>query len=72
MRVAVIGAGSAGLAALRHCSAIINSNNNSDKITQVICYEKTDKIGGTWVYTEATGDDQYGLKIHSSMYKNLR
>lgn len=63
MKIAVIGAGSAGLAALRHCT--------SDTY-EVVCYEKTDQTGGTWVYREETGLDQYGLSIHTSMYKNLR
>lgn len=65
MKIAVIGAGSAGLAALRHCTS-----DTYD--TQVICYEKTDQVGGTWVYREETGLDRYGLPIHTSMYKNLR
>ena len=64
MKIAVIGAGAAGIAAVRHCRA-----NNSN---EVICYEKTDQVGGTWVYREETGADQYGLKIHTSMYKSLR
>lgn len=65
MRIAVIGAGAAGLAALRHCT----SGTYGD---QVVCYEKTDQIGGTWVYREETGFDRYGLPIHTSMYKSLR
>lgn len=65
MKIAVIGAGSAGLAALRHC--VSDAYN-----TEVICYEKTDQVGGTWVYREETGVDRYGLPIHTSMYENLR
>lgn len=65
MKIAVIGAGAAGLAALRHCV----SGTYGD---QVVCYEKTDRIGGTWVYREETGSDRYGLPIHTSMYKSLR
>lgn len=65
MRIAVIGAGAAGLAALRHCT----SGAYDD---QAVCYEKTDQIGGTWVYREETGSDSYGLPIHTSMYKSLR
>lgn len=63
MKIAVIGAGSAGLAALRHCIS---------GTYEVVCYEKTDQTGGTWVYREETGLDRYGLPIHTSMYKNLR
>ncbi|XP_029156619.1 senecionine N-oxygenase-like [Nylanderia fulva] len=65
MKIAVIGAGAAGLAALRQCT----SGTYND---QVVCYEKTDQIGGTWVYREETGSDRYGLTIHTSMYKSLR
>ncbi|XP_014476792.1 PREDICTED: senecionine N-oxygenase-like [Dinoponera quadriceps] len=65
MRIAVIGAGFAGLAALQQCT----SDTYND---QVVCYEKTDQIGGTWVYREETGSDRYGLPIHTSMYKSLR
>lgn len=75
MRVAIIGAGSAGLAALRQCMLHLNTSNRVQddcRITEIICYEKTDKIGGTWVYIPETGVDRYGLPIHSSMYDNLR
>ena len=78
MRVAIIGAGSAGLAALRHCTVASstgdasNDDNHTRSITEVVCYEKTDQIGGTWVYTQDTGLDRYGLPIHSSMYDSLR
>jgi len=65
MKIAVIGAGAAGLAAVRHCV----SSTYDD---QVLCYEKTDQIGGTWVYRKETGSDRYGLPIHTSMYKSLR
>ncbi|OXU22776.1 hypothetical protein TSAR_011662 [Trichomalopsis sarcophagae] len=63
MRVAVIGAGSAGLAAIKQCLA---------QSVDVVCYEKTDKVGGTWVYVPETGKDAFGLPIHSSMYDSLR
>uniref|UniRef100_A0A0C9QK99 Flavin-containing monooxygenase n=1 Tax=Fopius arisanus TaxID=64838 RepID=A0A0C9QK99_9HYME len=77
MRVLVIGAGSAGLAALRHCVKDLKKSAESAtigtrKISEVVCYERCDKIGGTWVYTEKIGVDKYGLPIHSSMYDSLR
>ncbi|XP_047360680.1 flavin-containing monooxygenase FMO GS-OX5 isoform X3 [Vespa velutina] len=65
MKYAVIGAGAAGLAALRHFA----SGTYKDEI---VCYEKTEEIGGTWVYREETGLDRYNLPIHTSMYKSLR
>ncbi|KAK3913651.1 Flavin-containing monooxygenase FMO GS-OX1 [Frankliniella fusca] len=62
-RVAVIGAGAAGLCAARHLSA-----------AGVPCtvFEQTGHVGGTWVYNERVGLDQFGLPVHSSMYRNLR
>ncbi|XP_078609484.1 uncharacterized protein LOC144880836 isoform X1 [Branchiostoma floridae x Branchiostoma japonicum] len=64
-RVAVIGAGAAGLCAARHLSA------RPDQFVPTV-YEQTDRVGGTWVYTDRVGTDEHGLPVHSSMYKNLR
>lgn len=63
--VAIIGCGASGLAALK---------NFADENTQFKCvaFEQTDSIGGTWVYTDDIDRDQYGLPVHSSMYKSLR
>ncbi|XP_017886333.1 flavin-containing monooxygenase FMO GS-OX-like 7 [Ceratina calcarata] len=63
-KVCVIGAGAAGLCAARHLAP------NSKFEFQV--YEQTSEIGGTWVYKEATGIDENGLPVHSSMYRDLR
>lgn len=61
--VAVIGAGAGGLCAARHLAA-----------AGVPCtvFEQTGNVGGTWVYNEKVGLDQFGLPVHSSMYRNLR
>ena len=67
LKVAVVGAGAAGLVALRH----LNTNFNNCKISAV-AFEQSPQVGGTWFYTESTGLDKNGLPIHSSMYKNLR
>ncbi|XP_061166322.1 uncharacterized protein LOC133175230 [Saccostrea echinata] len=64
-RVAVIGAGAAGLCSVRHLSA-------SPDLFSVVCFELSSTIGGTWNYTDNTGKDKNGLPIQSSMYKNLR
>ncbi|EGI64167.1 PREDICTED: flavin-containing monooxygenase FMO GS-OX-like 3 isoform X1 [Acromyrmex echinatior] len=64
-RIAVVGGGVAGLVVARHVVAKLNSYN-------LVLFEQTDHIGGTWVYTDETDLDKYGLLIHSSMYKNLR
>ncbi|XP_058460274.1 senecionine N-oxygenase-like [Malaya genurostris] len=61
-RYCVIGAGVAGVCAGK--SALQNGG-------QVVIFEQTDQIGGTWVYTDATGKDQNDLPIHSSMYEGL-
>ncbi|XP_078597657.1 uncharacterized protein LOC144873836 [Branchiostoma floridae x Branchiostoma japonicum] len=65
LRVAVIGAGPAGLCAARFLSA------EPDRYLPTV-YEQTAAVGGTWVYTDRTGTDEHGLPVHSSMYKNLR
>ncbi|KAJ8952591.1 hypothetical protein NQ318_004138 [Aromia moschata] len=63
MKIAIIGAGAAGLAALRH---------SLDDGHECVAFEKTGAIGGTWNYVDEVGTDEYGLPIHSSMYKGLR
>lgn len=63
MKVVVIGAGAAGLAAIK---------NSLDFKCEVIAFEQSDTIGGTWVYTDNVGKDERGLDVHSSMYKLLR
>ena len=62
MNLCVIGAGAAGLCAAK---------NGIDFGCQVTVYEKTDEIGGTWVYTDDIGKDKNGLDVHSSMYQGL-
>ena len=64
--VCIIGAGAAGLCALRHFTSQI------DHFGPVICFEQTKSIGGTWNYVEETGRDQNGIPVHSSMYRDLR
>lgn len=61
-KIAVIGAGVSGLCAARH--AIAHGFN-------VTVYEQTSEIGGTWVYTDHAGTNEYGLPVHTSMYKDL-
>lgn len=63
--MAVVGAGAAGLCAARH---LISDPDN-------FCftvYEQQDDVGGTWRYTDKVGKDEYGLPVHSSMYRELR
>jgi len=64
INVCVIGAGAAGLCAVRHLT--------TNTIFKITSYEQTNDIGGTWVYKEQVGLDENDLPIHSSMYQNLR
>ena len=67
-RVAVIGAGPSGLAALR---AFQSAAKKKAKIPEVVCFEKQDDWGGLWNYTWRTGLDEYGEPVHCSMYRYL-
>lgn len=62
MKVAIIGAGVAGLASARRCL---------ENGFEVLVYERSKRVGGTWVYDERIGLDEFGLPIHTSMYRNL-
>lgn len=64
-RIAILGAGVAGLVVARHVTSKLNDYS-------LTVFEQTDQIGGTWVYTDETHLDKHGLLVHSSMYKNLR
>lgn len=63
MKIAIIGAGAAGLSAIKHA---VNYGFLCDT------FEQTDKVGGTWNYTDLVGVDENGLPVHSSMYKGLK
>lgn len=62
LRVAVIGAGVAGLSAARHGLAFG---------CEVTVFEQQDQIGGTWVFSPEIGKNKYGIDVHTSMYKGL-
>ncbi|XP_053687772.1 senecionine N-oxygenase-like [Sabethes cyaneus] len=61
-RYCVIGAGVAGVSAGK---CVLQAGGD------VVIFEQTAQLGGTWVYTDATGKDSNGLPIHSSMYEGL-
>ena len=67
-RVAVIGAGPSGLAALR---AFQSAAKKKAKIPEIVCFEKQDNWGGLWNYTWRTGLDEHGEPVHGSMYRYL-
>ena len=66
-KVAVLGAGAAGLVAARELQ-----RSGCD----VTVFEQADQIGGVWAYTPAQEDDLLGLKpskrVFSSLYQSLR
>ncbi len=67
-RVAVIGAGPSGLAALR---AFQSAGKKKAKIPEIVCFEKQNDWGGLWNYTWRTGLDEHGEPVHGSMYRYL-
>lgn len=66
-RVAVIGAGAAGLVAARECLR---------QGMDVQVFETADQVGGIWRYTPEVEDDLLGQNpkrpLHGSLYKSLR
>lgn len=61
-RIAVIGAGTAGLCSAKHALTYG---------CEVTIYEQGKTLGGTWVYSDAVGKNEYGIDVHSSMYQGL-
>ena len=67
-RVAIIGAGPSGLAALR---AFETARQAGADVPEVVCFEKQANWGGLWNYTWRTGLDEHGEPVHGSMYRYL-
>jgi len=67
-RVCVIGAGPSGMSAL---IAFKDAKNKGAEIPEVVCYEKSEKVGGQWNQTWRVGLNEHGEPVHSSMYKFL-
>ena len=67
-RVAIIGAGPSGLAALR---AFESARLKGAEIPELVCYERQSNWGGLWNYTWRTGTDEFGEPVHGSMYRYL-
>jgi len=64
-RIAVIGAGPSGLAALRAFASA------GEDVPELVCFEKQGDWGGLWNYTWRTGLDEFGEPVHGSMYRFL-
>jgi trimethylamine monooxygenase len=67
-RIAVIGAGPSGLAALQAFAA---AEAGGRAVPEVVCFEKQADWGGLWNYTWRTGIDGHGEPVHGSMYRAL-
>lgn len=67
-RIAVIGAGPAGLAQLR---AFQSAKAKGADIPEIVCFEKQVNWGGLWNYSWRTGLDEHGEPVHNSMYRYL-
>jgi len=39
---------------------------------ETVVYELASQVGGTWCYTNESSEDQHGLPIHSSVYRNMK
>ncbi|XP_046356593.2 flavin-containing monooxygenase FMO GS-OX4-like [Haliotis rufescens] len=65
IRVAVIGAGPAGLCAMRHLLA------RSD-VFEGVCFEQCSKLGGMWIYRDNALEDENGVPMLACVYKNLK
>ncbi|KAM4726515.1 uncharacterized protein FYW61_012316 isoform 2-T3 [Anableps anableps] len=65
-RVAVVGAGAAGLCAARHILS------RPASFAPPVVFELSGNVGGTWCYEEHVGTFPNGRPVLSSMYRDLR
>jgi hypothetical protein len=63
IKVCVIGAGCSGLAAIKN---LIQAG-----ITQVICFEKNDRVGGNWIYSAKASDSSVCETTHIISSKKM-
>lgn len=68
-KVAIIGAGPAGLAQLRAFEAA--RAKGGPVPDEILCFERQADWGGQWNATWRTGLDEHGEPVHSSMYRHL-
>lgn len=63
MRIAIIGAGCSGLTAIKH---LVQAG-----LHDIVCYEKSDQIGGNWVYTATPGHSSICKATHTISSKSM-
>ena len=64
-KVCVVGAGASGLCAARLLSALSPQ-------PEIKVFERTEQIGGVWVYSDEPDINQDGVVVHGRMYKGMR
>ena len=67
-KVCLIGAGPSGMSVLSWLGKL---RREGREVPDIVCYEKQGDWGGLWNYTWRTGTDQYGEKVHGSMYRSV-
>uniref|UniRef100_A0A915E2V0 Flavin-containing monooxygenase n=1 Tax=Ditylenchus dipsaci TaxID=166011 RepID=A0A915E2V0_9BILA len=68
-RVAIVGAGPAGLSQLRAFDLALQQDPSLE--LEVVCFEKQYQLGGLWNFSWRTGLDEHAELLHTSMYRNL-
>lgn len=63
MRIAIIGAGCSGLVAIKH---LVEAG-----LKDIVCYEKSDQIGGNWVYTATSSHSSICRTTHTISSKSM-
>lgn len=62
MKIGILGAGAAGLVSLKYAL---------EEGHEVVCFEKSARLGGCWSGDGRVGKDELGNHISSGMYKGL-
>ncbi|PSJ15815.1 flavin-containing monooxygenase [Nitrosomonas supralitoralis] len=63
MRIAIIGAGCSGLVAIKY---LVEAG-----LKDIVCYEKSDQIGGNWVYTATSSHSSICRTTHTISSKSM-
>jgi len=67
-KICVIGAGPSGMSILSWFGKL---SREGREVPAIVCYEKQGDWGGLWNYSWRTGTDEYGERVHGSMYRYL-
>ena len=64
-RLCIIGAGPSALSLLYHLK---KCQSEDQAIPEVVCFERTEDVGGQWNYTDETGKDQVLLRLSIGLF----